>query len=965
MKIEGVQKEKTKEFKQTEEDSSSASACSSVVVEGAHAGKSKTSARKAIKSEQSSLLQPSSSDDLSSVSVDGDLNSSVRVSSSESFDIVEKFRSPVLTSSTDQPVSNESSDSVPVAKVSTVSDSDSHGEGFSLRPRGRVSSDKAQKSEFQHRPFKGSGSFFSRDKKSSIFSRGKSRHQGPQQARSPELPPGFGSDSSSQGNIPDWVQTLDHSRAGLGPTGRHVKDMVTPPVCPSSNESVGAQPDKQSIPRSRSQFKNSPAKSEKTFSSFSSAPRDRGLFSKKVFSEAASAPVPSVGRSRGSGFSSSGKDSSSRDRGGGGRGEASRSKNSGKHGEGRRGQSFRSGYASSSHSKKPSLLKKAEIDAPPVIPENLKVALPISVSSLASSMKMRTAQLISRMFMQGVVLRPNDVLNQEALVHLIGSEFGCTIEVNLQALERGQVFRKTILEELKQADPGDLVSRPPVVSLVGHVDHGKTSLIDAIRKSDLARHETGEITQHIGAFTIFTEDASPATILDTPGHEAFSAMRDRGIRISDIVLLVVSGDEGIKTQTEEAISLIKESGSSLIVVITKSDRPNFDEERVMKQLANCDLLPESWGGSVVTTTCSAKKGDGISELLELVLLQASLLQLQANPKDRARGVIIESRIDSGLGPSATILVQNGTLFQGDLVVAGSSCGRIRTIKNDRGKHLKEVASGFAAFVSGFSSPPNVGEPFVVVPNEQEAKWATELHSKSRVAVRAPSVSPESFMELGLVTKKRTLFVMLCGDVYGSVEALGQALREIPSERVEIEIVHQAVGVIGESLVSLAAASKAVIIGFQTSVDIRAQVMAKNLCVSIHIFQIIYRAVERVTELMQGLLDKTCHEKFSGIAEVRAIFKSSKFGVIAGCGVVNGVVKRNQLIRVMRDGKALHKGRIISMRTGRDDLKESSKGFECGIIVENFSDFQIGDELHSFDLIYLSQGLLECDDEKQD
>lgn len=822
-------------------------------------------------------------------------------------------------------------------------------------------------------------SFFSgRDKKPSFFSRSKTKQaEPPVVSHSTQLPPGFGKESFGKSSIPEWVQELDHSRAHLGPTGKHVKDMAPPPpppppppAAPVSSPSFSPTKTTPSYfsSRGRSSFGAPPPKTDRSVTFGDGISREKSLFSKRPASESDSS---ALGKSKPAGFSPGfspafGKEGASRDnRGGGFRGNSTYSKPAGRSDSGRKGHSFRSGQEHSSQSRRSFSHKKSNVDAPPVIPEHLKISLPISVATLAASMKIRTAQLVSKMFMQGTVLRSNDVLEQETLIKIIGNEFNCLIEVNSQALERGKVFRKTILEELEQTDPQNLIARPPVIALIGHVDHGKTSLIDAIRRSDLARHEPGEITQHIGAFSVPAPDGSSITILDTPGHEAFSAMRDRGVRIADVVVLVIAGDEGIKAQTEEAIRVIKETESSMVVALTKADKPNFDQDRIMRQLAERDLLPEAWGGSIVTAVCSSSQGTGVSDLLEILQLQASLLQLKADPKARARGVVIESRVDLGLGPSATILIQNGTLSQGNIVVAGSAFGKVRTIKNDRNKLLKQTSAGFAASISGLSSPPAVGEPFVVVSNEQEARWATELYLKSQISFRSSMISPEVFIAKGLGIRKRTLYVVFCGDVHGSVEALTQALQKIPSERVDIEIVYQTVGIIGESLVSLASAAKAIIIGFQTTIDLRAQILAKNLGISVYIFQIIYRAVEKVTELMQGLLDKISQEKFSGIAEIRAIFKSSKFGVIAGCGVINGIVKRSQIVRVMREGKLLHSGKIMSMRTGRDDLKESSKGFECGIIVEHFTDFRIGDELHAFDIIYLSQGLLECDDEKQD
>jgi len=493
---------------------------------------------------------------------------------------------------------------------------------------------------------------------------------------------------------------------------------------------------------------------------------------------------------------------------------------------------------------------------------------------------------------------------------------------------------------------------------MGHVDHGKTSLIDAIRKSDIASGEAGAITQHIGAFKCHTP-VGDITILDTPGHEAFSAMRERGADVTDLVVLVIAGDEGIRAQTVEAIQQAKAANVPIMVALNKCDKPNFNAENVYRQLSENQLLPEAWGGTTITVNCSALTGQGIKELLEMLALQAEILELKANSKMRARGAVIESEMHKGLGSVATVLVQNGTLRLGDAVVFDQHWGRIKTMHDEHGKEMKQAGPSTPAKITGLSGLPKAGSEFIVVRSEKEAEGLSEarLQQRQHVALQAKKAGVEGLLQKeAQKQEKKILTLLLRADVQGSLEALKHSLEKIVSSKVEINVISAQVGEISESDIELAAASKATIIGFHTQIESRADTLIKELKVAVKLHDIIYHAVDDIKERLVALLDKLAQENNMGEAMVKAIFKSSHLGNIAGCQVSEGIIRSNHHLRVVRDKEVIWKGPIASLKRLKEDVKEVGKGQECGIVLQGFSSYKEGDILQSYETSYLTQEL---------
>ncbi len=586
-------------------------------------------------------------------------------------------------------------------------------------------------------------------------------------------------------------------------------------------------------------------------------------------------------------------------------------------------------------------------------PKEIKVRIPITVKDLASEMKLKASQLISKLFMKGVVLTLNDFLDDETTIQLLGHDFDCEIHIDTSEEDRLRITDKTIRQEILESDHSQLILRPPVAAFMGHVDHGKTSLIDAIRKSDIAAGEAGAITQHIGAFKCHTA-VGDLTILDTPGHEAFSAMRARGADVTDIVVLVVAGDEGLRTQSLEAIEQAQAANCPIIVAINKSDKPNFNTENVYRQLADHNLLPEAWGGTTITVNCSALTGDGIKSLLEMLALQAEILELKANPSTRARGTVIESEMHKGMGAVATILVQNGTLRLGDAVVFAQNYARIKTMQDEHGRDMIAAGPSTPVKVTGLSGLPEAGSEFIVVANETEAREVAEKRKEGKR--HAQLQSKRGGLETFQATPKKVLNLILRADVQGSVEALKTSLSKIESKKIELNMISSAVGEISESDVHLAAASKATIIGFHTQIERHAEPLIKQLKVTVRSHDIIYHAVDDVKAIMLTLLDKIAQENDTGSAEVKAVFKSSQFGIIAGCMVLDGNIKRSNHIRIMRNNEVVWKGAIASLKRVKEDVREVSKGYECGIVVQNFNDVKVGDILQAYEITYLQQEL---------
>ena len=590
-------------------------------------------------------------------------------------------------------------------------------------------------------------------------------------------------------------------------------------------------------------------------------------------------------------------------------------------------------------------------------PTVLKVRLPILLKDLASEMKLKSSQLVQKLFMQGVVVTLNSILDDETTVQLLGQDFGCSITIDTTKADKIRITDKTIQQEIKESVRDNLQIRPPVVAFMGHVDHGKTSLIDYIRKSNRASDEAGAITQHIGAFMCNTAVGDIA-ILDTPGHEAFSAMRARGANVTDIVVLVVAGDEGIRQQTIEAIQHAKAAGVIIVVAINKSDKPNFNVETVYRQLSEQELLPEAWGGQTITVNCSAVTGEGIKELLEMLALQAEVLELKADPDARARGRVIESELNKGHGAKATVLVLNGTLKKGDSLVFESYWGRVKTMFDENGKEIESAGPSHPVEITGLSGLPDAGQEFIVVPSEKEAK---EISGMRTEGIRQSNLLQKKKLSMeNLLTQaengKKILNIVLRADVQGSLEALKVALEKITSTKANLNIIFSGVGEISESDVQLAAASKAVILGFHTQVESHADQLVKEMAVIVKLHDIIYHAIDEVKALMAGLLDKISVETERGKALVKATFKSSQLGVICGCQVTEGVINRNHLIRVRRGNEVVFKGTIASLKKVKEDVREVSKGIECGILINNYNDTKENDIIESYEITYLTQEL---------
>lgn len=591
-------------------------------------------------------------------------------------------------------------------------------------------------------------------------------------------------------------------------------------------------------------------------------------------------------------------------------------------------------------------------------PTTLKVRIPISIKDLASEMKLKASQLIAKLFLQGVIVTINDLLEDETTIQLLGNEFGCEITIDTSEEERIRVTGKTVREEISGEGNEQLNLRPPVVAFMGHVDHGKTSLIDAIRKSNRAAGEAGAITQHIGAFLCSTPVGDIA-ILDTPGHEAFSSMRARGADVTDIVVLVVAGDEGIRQQTVEAIQHARAAKVTIVVAINKSDKPNFNAENVYRQLAEMELLPEAWGGQTITVNCSAHTGAGIPQLLEMLALQAEVLELRANPAARARGRVLESEMHKGMGSVATVLVQNGTLRLGDALVFDEYWGRVKTMQDEYGRMLDIAPPSTPVEITGLSGLPAAGQEFIVVKNEREAREISEARTQglrqSNLLLKK-KVSMENLFQQASDSTKKTLNVIVKADVQGSLEALKVALMKIESQKAEIQIILTGVGEVSESDVQLAGASKAVIIGFHTQIESHADALIKQLGIQVRMHDIIYHAIDDVKSVLGGLLDKIAQETEKGKAIVKATFKSSNLGIIAGCQVTEGAVHRNNQIRVVRDGAVVWKGGISSLKRVKEDVREVAKGLECGIVLNGYTDVKEGDVLEAYEVTYITQEL---------
>lgn len=570
------------------------------------------------------------------------------------------------------------------------------------------------------------------------------------------------------------------------------------------------------------------------------------------------------------------------------------------------------------------------------IPEN------ITVKDLAAEMKITSGEVIKKLFGLGVMATINDNIDFDT-AYLIAQEFG------INAIKKNIVTDEDILIDETEDREEDLKPRPPVIVVMGHVDHGKTSLLDAIRKTNVIEGESGGITQHIGAYQVEVGDRQ-ITFLDTPGHEAFTSMRARGAMITDIAILVVAANDGVMPQTVEAINHAKAAGIPIIVAINKTDLPDANPEKVKQELMQYELVPEEWGGDTIFVPISAKQGIGIDNLLEMVLLEADVLELKANPTKQAKGTIIEAKLDKAKGPVATMLVQRGQLDVGDTIIVGSSIGRIRTMKNAKGKNLKFAGPSTPVEITGLHSVPETGDTFYEVKDEKTAKHLIE---KRKYEERQKSIASSTAVTLDDLFSKiasenlKQLNLIVKADVQGSVEALKQSLEKLSNEEVQVKVIHSNVGGVTETDVTLAKVSNAIIIAFNVRPEVIAKTIADKEEVQIKTYSVIYDAINDVEAAMKGLLDPVYKEVVIGNAEVRQVFKVSNVGTIAGCYVQSGKVSRNAGIRVIRDNIVIHDGKLISLKRFKDDAKEVDKGYECGLQIENYNDIAEGDSLEVY------------------
>ncbi len=577
-------------------------------------------------------------------------------------------------------------------------------------------------------------------------------------------------------------------------------------------------------------------------------------------------------------------------------------------------------------------------------PRKKAIKLPegATVKEFAELIGQKVSEVIKKFMELGTMVTINQPVELDAAI-LIADGFGIKLESAPLENERVEI------EEVEER-PEDLSPRAPVVTVMGHVDHGKTSLLDAIRETRVTETESGGITQHIGAYKVRLKERD-IVFLDTPGHEAFTTMRARGAQATDIVILVIAADDGVMPQTVEAINHAKAAGVPIIVVVNKIDKPDANPQKVRSELAEYDIVPEEWGGKNIFVDVSAKNGIGIDDLLEMILLQAEIMELKANHERPARGVIIESRLDKGRGPVATVLVQSGTLKIGDAFVSGKSYGKVRALINDRGKRVTESIPSTPVEVIGFSEVPQAGDHFVVVEDEKKARQIAmaRLHKERLAAMaRAKKVKLDELYSQIKEGEIKELNIIIKADVQGSVEAIRESLEKITHPEVKVRVIHTAVGGINESDVMLASASNAIIIGFNVRPESKAAQAAEKENVDIRLYTVIYEAIEDVKKALEGLLEPTLREKVVGRAEVREVFTISHIGTVAGCYVLEGTMQRaSDGVRVIRDNIVIYQGKIAAIKRFKEDVKEVQTGYECGITIEKFNDIKVGDILENF------------------
>ncbi len=584
--------------------------------------------------------------------------------------------------------------------------------------------------------------------------------------------------------------------------------------------------------------------------------------------------------------------------------------------------------------------KKEETIKTIILPDSL------TIKELAEKMKVQPAEIIKKLFLKGTMVTVNQEVDYDQAEE-IALEFNCLAEHEIKV----DVIEELLKEE--EEDESTMVKRPPVVCVMGHVDHGKTSLLDAIRNTKVTDREAGGITQHIGAYVVDV-DGEKITFLDTPGHEAFTAMRMRGANSTDIAILVVAADDGVMPQTVEAINHAKAAGIEIIVAINKIDKPNANIERVKQELSEYELIPEDWGGTTIFVPVSAHTHEGIDQLLEMILLTAEVCELKANPKRQARGLVIEARLDKGRGAVATVLIQKGTLKVGQPIACGSSYGRVRAMIDENGRNLKEAGPSTPVAILGLSSVPNAGEIFVSTETEKEARNFAETfisEGKNRLIeeTKAKMSLDDLFSQIQSGNVKE-LNIIVKADVQGSVEAVKQSLVKLSNEEVVVKIIHGGVGAINESDVSLASASNAIIIGFNVRPDATAKAIADREGVDVRLYKVIYNAIEDVEAAMKGMLDPVFEEKVIGHAEVRQIFKASGVGNIAGSYVLDGSFQRGCMVRISREGEQIFEGNLASLKRFKDDVKEVKAGYECGLVFEDFNDIAEEDQIEAYIMV---------------
>ena len=590
--------------------------------------------------------------------------------------------------------------------------------------------------------------------------------------------------------------------------------------------------------------------------------------------------------------------------------------------------------------KKPSA---QQMMAPIKIEKAFMTAETITVKDLTERIGKPAGEILKKLLMLGIMSNINSELDFDT-ASLVCADFGVELEMKLDKTAEDELVEETAFEDAEE----DLLPRPPVVTIMGHVDHGKTSLLDYIRNAHVTAGEAGGITQHIGAYTVSLDDR-PITFLDTPGHEAFTAMRQRGAQATDIAILVVAADDGVMPQTVEAINHAKAAEVPIIVAINKMDKPTANPDRVKQDLTAHELVPEEWGGDVICVPVSAHTGEGVDDLLEMILLQADMLQLRANPNRMAKGVIIEAKLDKARGPLATVLLQTGTLHVGDAIVAGMTSGRVRALLNDRGERVQEAGPAMPVEISGFDEVPTAGDDMIAVEDEHLARQVVEERREKQKAakVAASKVSLDNLFSRMDAAKQTTLNVIIKADVQGSVEAVKQALEKLSNDEVRVRVLHSGAGAITEGDITLASTFDAIIVGFNIRPDNTIREIAEREGVDIRLYRVIYQAIEELQKAMKGMLDPEFKEVTLGTAEVRNTFRITGAGTVAGCYIKHGKVQRNAEVRLVRDSVVIYEGKLSSLKRFKDDVKEVAEGYECGISFDGYNDIKEGDIIECF------------------